>query len=205
MSTVAEAVPPSIGIYERPGAAEPRQILANPQDWGVPQVFLVKEQQPDWLAVDLPVRPNGSTGWVRRSDITLTTHEYRIVVELGERRLTVWHRDSVFLQESVGVGSRATPTPGGVYYTRALLQPRDDDTGLPDTGGPYGPYAFVLSGFSEVLYDFAGGNGELGIHGTNDARSLGRNGGHGCIRMSNEAISKLAGTLPLGVPVEVRP
>jgi len=62
-----------------------------------------------------------------------------------------------------------------------------------------------LSGYSEVLFEFGGGDGQMGIHGTNDPTSLGRNVSNGCIRMSNAAITRLAKTLPLGVPVEIRP
>ena len=45
----------------------------------------------------------------------------------------------------------------------------------------------------------------MGIHGTDDPSSLGRNVSHGCVRMSNEAITRLAKALPVGVPVEIRP
>ncbi len=71
--------------------------------------------------------------------------------------------------------------------------------------GPFGPYADPLSGFSEVLFDFAGGDGQFGIHGTNDASTLGGDVSHGCIRMSNVGITLLAGTLPAGVPVRILP
>jgi lipoprotein-anchoring transpeptidase ErfK/SrfK len=68
----------------------------------------------------------------------------------------------------------------------------------------YGPYAYPLSGYSEVLFSFGSGDGQMGIHGTNDPSSLGRSVSNGCIRMSNDAITKLARTLPVGVPVEVK-
>ena len=60
-----------------------------------------------------------------------------------------------------------------------------------------------MSGYSEVLFEFAGGNGVVGIHGTNNPSLLGTDVSHGCIRMSNEGITRLADTLPLGVPVEI--
>jgi lipoprotein-anchoring transpeptidase ErfK/SrfK len=62
-----------------------------------------------------------------------------------------------------------------------------------------------MSGFSDVLFDFAGGDGQFGIHGTNDPSALGRDVSHGCIRMSNPGISFLARILPAGVPVRVVP
>jgi lipoprotein-anchoring transpeptidase ErfK/SrfK len=69
----------------------------------------------------------------------------------------------------------------------------------------YGPYAYGLSGHSEVLTQFNGGDAELGIHGNNDESVLGKSVTHGCIRISNDSITRLAGMLPLGTPVEILP
>jgi len=201
LNIVAVAAVPEVAVYETPGAAEPVHRLENPQPSAeigdsTPLVLLVKEQQPDWLNVMLPVRPNGSTGWVRASDVTLETHRYRILVELGAYQITAWNGDEVILQEPVGLGTGATPTSVGHFYTKELLKV---------VGQPvFGPYAYALSGFSEVHYQFAGGPGTLGIHGTNDPSGLGRSVSNGCIRISNQGITTLAETLPIGVPVEIR-
>jgi len=75
----------------------------------------------------------------------------------------------------------------------------------PTPNSVYGTYAYGLSGYSEVLTEFAGGEGQLGIHGTNDPSSLGTTISSGCIRLHNDDISLLVEQigLPLGVPVEV--
>jgi lipoprotein-anchoring transpeptidase ErfK/SrfK len=203
-NVVATAAVPSVPVFANPGDPEPAQTLEHPtKPYGTDLVFLVTEQEPDWLHVLLPVRPNGSQGWIRASDVTLTTHDYRMLIELAAHRLTVWKGDEVVADEPIGVGTSDTPTPGGLYYTKELLQPIDRQ-GRPLPDGPYGPYAYGLSGFSDVLYDFAGGDGVIGIHGTNDPSSIGRDASHGCIRLSNEAITRLATTLPIGVPVEIK-
>ncbi len=196
VTLVAEAVGSEVAIFDDPTSPEPSRTLSNPTDIGGPLVFLVEKQSPDWLEVDLPVRPNGSTGWVRASEVSLTEIDYRVVVELDEHRITVHRGDSVMLSEPVGVGTGSTPTPGGKYYIKELLRP-------PNPGGAYGPYAYGLSGFSNVLTSFAGGEGVVGIHGTNDPSSIGRDVSAGCIRMSNSGITTLAKTLPLGTPVEI--
>ena len=197
VTSVAEAVVPRVGVYDAPTSPRPRVALDHPQPSGAPLVFVVREEQPAWLDVSLPVRPNGSTGWVRRSDVRLSQHTYRIVVQLAAHRITVYQGTSVIDDEPVGLGTHDTPTPGGAYYTKELLKP-------PNPNGPYGPYAYGLSGFSNVLTDFAGGDGVIGIHGTNDPSLLGKNVSHGCIRMSNAGITMLARVLPLGVPVDIR-
>jgi len=102
----------------------------------------------------------------------------------------------VLLQEPVAIGASDTPTPTGKYYLRVLLEAPDPDT-------VYGPYAYGLSGHSNVLEEFNGGDGELGIHGNNDASVLGQSITHGCIRMSNDGITRLTKILPLGTPVEI--
>ena len=201
LSTVAVAAVPVVEVFESPGVGEPVHRLENPHPSAAigestPLVLLVQEQRPEWLKVMLPVRPNGSTGWVRASAVTLETHDYRILVELGAYRITVWKGADVLMQEPVGLGKGASPTSVGLFYTKELLKV---------VGQPvFGPYAYALSGFSEVYYEFAGGPGTLGIHGTNDPSGLGRSVSNGCIRMSNQAITTLAETLPVGVPVEIR-
>lgn len=100
------------------------------------------------------------------------------------------------LDESVGIGTSETPTPGGVFYITELIEALDPT-------GPYGPYAFGISGFSDQLESFNGGNGVIGIHGTNDTSGIGTDVSHGCIRMTNEAIISLVDVLPLGTPVRI--
>jgi len=72
-----------------------------------------------------------------------------------------------------------------------------------DPTGPYGPYAYGLSGFSNVLDEFKGGDGVIGIHGTNEPGAIGTDVSHGCIRLRNEAILELVPVLPLGTPVHI--
>lgn len=203
LATVATAVVPAVAVHDAPGGGVVRS-LTSPVRSGAPLVLLVTEQRGDWLQVLLPVRPNGSTGWVRRDQVGLATHSFRILVELGAHRITVYNGTKVLLSAPIGVGRGNAPTPGGLFYITELIRPADA-AGNYDPGGPYGPYAYPLSGFSEVLFDFAGGDGQFGIHGTDDPSALGRDVSSGCIRMGNDGITRLAGILPLGVPVEILP
>lgn len=167
---------------------------------GVPLVFLVKDQADDRLEVYLPGPPGGSTGWVREADVSLASVPFRIEVRLAEHRLRVYEDDEVVLDEPAGVGATDRPEPGGVYYLRELLQP-------PDATGPYGSYAYGLSGFTTSLSSFSDGQGFVGIHGTSDPTLVGQDSPRGSIRLSNEVIARLVDEigLPLGTPVEVLP
>ena len=67
----------------------------------------------------------------------------------------------------------------------------------------YGPVAFATSARSAVLTDWPGG-GFVGIHGTNEPEILPGRVSHGCIRMRNDAILKLARLMKVGTPLTIR-
>ncbi|MFE6446446.1 L,D-transpeptidase [Nocardiopsis dassonvillei] len=193
---IATVVGDGIDVHTEPGGEEVLHTLASPNDFGVERAFLVERNEGEWLQVLLPVRPNGSTGWVRSDDVWLTSTEYRVEVDTGDFEFTVFDGDEEVRTGVIGTGEGETPTPEGRYYFTELLQP-------PDPEGPYGVYAFGLSGFSETLETFAGGPGQLAVHGTNDEDALGREISHGCVRVSNEDITWMAENLPIGTPVEI--
>jgi lipoprotein-anchoring transpeptidase ErfK/SrfK len=195
-SIVATARVPVVQVYAEPSTTTPTATIANPNDYGQPVVFLVKSPQTEWLHVALPKRPNGVTGWIRASDVSLSESEWRLKLELGSRKLTVWKGADVVRQETAAVGMASAPTPTGDFYLTELL-----DTG--DPRGPYGPWAFGLSAYSDVYTSFAGGPGQVGLHGTNEPAKLGRDVSHGCIRVTNEAIIALAAELPVGSPISI--
>jgi lipoprotein-anchoring transpeptidase ErfK/SrfK len=195
-SIVAQANGRLVAIYPSLHAARPSRRLANPTRDGGPLVFLVKSRTPGWEQVRLPVRPNGSTGWVRDGAVTLALDPYRVQVSIGKHLITVWKGNRKIDEEPAGLGRTVLPTPRGTFYITELLK-------QPDPSGLYGPYAFGLSAYSDVLFNFGGGRGEIGLHGTNDPAALGTDVSHGCIRISNSAIDKLAKLLPLGTPVQI--
>ncbi len=203
VSLVAEATGSQVAIYDDPSAPAPSKTLPNPwllndePDKQIPQVFLVEQQRSDgWLHVLLPERPNGSAGWIRQTDVKLTPNPFHMQVNLVEHKITVFQGTNTLYDGPVATGAPATPTPPGTYYTRVLLQ-------SPDPTQVYGPYAYGLSAHSDVLTEYNGGDAEVGVHGNNDASVLGKSVTHGCVRMDNDEITKLAKTLPLGTPVEI--
>jgi lipoprotein-anchoring transpeptidase ErfK/SrfK len=203
-SWVATVAVRHIGIYQLPGAALPVRtfdspwLYANNAKAPVDLVFRVLERRPKWVKVLLPVRPNGSTGWVRESDVHLGVNTYQVFVQLGAHTITVKKLGATIYDGPIAIGKPSTPTPTGSYYILVLIQ-------APNPHTVYGPFAYGLSSHSDVLTSFAGGDGEIGIHGNDDISVLGHDITHGCIRMDNGAIARLAGLLPLGTPVEITP
>jgi lipoprotein-anchoring transpeptidase ErfK/SrfK len=196
MNTIVTATGAAVDVYKSPTAKTASSRLQSPNPAGAPRVFLVVGKLPDWWNVLLPVQPNGSTGWVKASQVTASVTGYHIVIARNDHRLRVYDRSTVVVDEPVAVGTSDAPTPGGRFYLTELLQPRNP-------AGPYGPYAFGLSGFSTTLDSFDGQAPVIGIHGTNQPELIGQDISHGCIRLRNDVITKLAKMLPLGTPVEI--
>ena len=193
---VATAVVQEVEVFRTPEARRSFTSFEHPGAFGTPRVFLVREYADDWLRVLLPMRPNGSEGWVRADDVELARNPYRIEVDLSEFRLWVYKNDRTVLESSAAVGTGGTPTPTGLFFTTILAKPSDP-------ASPYGKYAYGLSGYSEVLNTFAGGDGQIAIHGTNQPSLIGTAVSHGCIRVDNRIITKIARLIPLGTPVRI--
>jgi L,D-transpeptidase-like protein len=156
----------------------------------------VNEKGQPWVRIRLPVLPNGSTGWVPRNALEsfsqIWTH---LVIDRTLFTATLYRRGVPIFRTRVGVGKPYWPTPGGEFYVRERI------TGFTDL--IYGPIAFGTNGRSAVLTDWPGG-GFVGIHGTNQPEILPGRVSHGCVRMPNFAIRRLARLMPLGTPVTIQ-
>jgi lipoprotein-anchoring transpeptidase ErfK/SrfK len=200
IDTVVDVVATANGevpVYAALGDTTPASTLESHTEFGSPTTVRVLGQSRDdsWLYVSLPVRPNGATGFVRASDVTLATIDRAVEVDLAARHLRVVDFDgNVILESSVAIGSTENPTPTGNFYVTDVL-----DTG--NDGGAYGPYALGLSAHSDTLSEFAGGDGQIGLHGTNQPSSIGQAASHGCVRLPNDVVTELAQSLPLGTHV----
>lgn len=205
-STIATVTSVSLVARVSPhGSSEAIATFSKENPDGAPQVFLLTTRPgedpgiegPDgvWYEALLPIRPNGTTGFIPADAVSLSKTSYRIVVDREAFQLALWKGSEIVLRLPIGLGTGDTPTPVGDFFLISLLRP-------PDPEGPYGPFAYGLSGYSEVLTDWPGG-GVVGLHGTNDPTSVGRMSSHGCIRLHNEDIAKLVPLLSLGTPIEI--
>lgn len=147
-----------------------------------------------WVRVLLPERPNGSTGWVSARAVRFVHLRERIAVDLSDRTLSHYRNGELVHRFLVGIGTRTTPTPRGRSYVWARVE-------QPSPAGPYGVFALGLSAFSPVLTDWPGG-GRSAIHGTADPSDRGERVSHGCVRVYNRDMEKLA-KVPMGTPVVI--
>lgn len=150
-----------------------------------------------WLKVALPGRPNGLSGWIRSASTRRSTVPWQIRVDLARRRVVVRRSGEIARTFRAIVGDPTTPTPTGTFFVEEVVRLRGVAVG--------GPYALALSARSEVLQEFAGGPGQIAIHGRNGiGGDLGTAVSHGCIRLADEAMRWLAGRVGPGTTVEIR-
>jgi len=149
-----------------------------------------------WLRVRLPGRPNNSSGWIRKARTARSETPWHVRLDLSERRPTVYRRGRVVRAFSAVIGKAATPTPLGRHFV--------EETVLLTTGQVGGPYALALSARSYVLQEFAGGPGQIAVHGVwNVGGTMGSAASHGCVRLDTAAISWLGERIGPGVPVTI--
>lgn len=196
---VLKAVGPLVA-YRAPSTSAPvRAHFARTMASGYPSVFLVQGVRvidgTTWYHVWLPLRPNGSRGWIEEGRVAVYTTTARIVIRLGERRLTVYQRGSAVARFPVAVGTSQLPTPTGVYYIDEKLVPTS-------AGGPYGVLAMGISAFQPRLPSWPLG-GPVAIHGTNQDELIGQAVSHGCVRMHNADVLRVSAMVPTGSPVVI--
>ncbi len=153
--------------------------------------------RPAWYQVQLPVRPNGATGYVSARHVSLASVGTRIEIDLSARYLRLFRGGRLALRTPVAIGAPATPTPVGRFYVNQRLV-----TG--DPAGTFGIGALGVSAFSPVLKHWAQG-GPIAIHGTNQPWSIGEAESNGCIRVRNNAFRRLFDAVPAGTPVTIHP
>ena len=96
------------------------------------------------------------------------------------------------------VGKPSTPTPLGDFFVEESVHLHATTIGA--------PFALALSARSNVIQEFAGGPGQIALHGLDNIGGvLGTAVTHGCIRLADSAMRWLVtwGRIGPGVPVTI--
>jgi len=150
-----------------------------------------------WARVILPWRPNGRTGWISLRGRRTVKSRIWIEANLSRRRVNLMLGSRTLRSFVAAVGAAATPTPVGRFSVT-------DPIATGDPGGPFGWYAFGLSGHQPNLPPGWSGGDQLAIHGTNAPSSLGTAASAGCLRVSAAALGILKSYLRPGTPVVIK-
>lgn len=138
--------------------------------------------------------------WMRSAD--------RVLIDASSHRLYFKRADGQVVSYPVALGTPRTPTPARAYrvesvshkptwYPPASIRREYKAKGKPlpafvppGPGNPLGSYFIRLQD-------------SIGIHGTNQPRSIGRAASHGCIRMHDRDVRELAPQIKAGDGVTV--
>jgi hypothetical protein len=195
----------STNVYGTPrGNARPRGSVAPGQArWLLVLGTTRAREGRCWVKVRLPTRPNDASGWLKAEQVLLRPSTWSIAVSLAKRTLAVLRGGRVVRRLSVVIGAPATPTPTGLFSIIGVWRSQPNAF--------LGSWILPLTAHSDVLAEFDGGDGTVGIHGrggTSLLDPLGSARSHGCLRLPNPAIDWLVRSigparLP-GIPVMVR-
>ncbi len=197
VSTILAAPKGTIPTYAQPGGAPSGTVGSW---YGYAMVLPVVAEQPGWLEVRLPQRPNQSVTWVHAEAVSVSSTGYFILVDLGKEHLTVYQAGQAIMSVPVGIGVAATPTVTGNYFV-AVHEPHADPL--------LGPVVLDTSAHSDAIQSWEGsGDAIIAIHGpvgsSADARigTTGARVSNGCIRLHTADQLRLA-AIPAGAPVDI--
>ena len=190
-------------VHSAPDRASARESVVRPTRplTGGPTVLPVTGRARDasgesWLRVLLPGRPNGRSGWIRGRSTSPAGTGWRIEIRLATRQVTVVRNGRRARSFRAVVGAPVTPTPVGTFFVEEVVV-----LGRREAGAPY---ALALSARSDVLQEFAGGPGQIALHGmANVGGVLGTAASHGCVRMTTAAVTWIARHVGPGTPVTI--
>jgi lipoprotein-anchoring transpeptidase ErfK/SrfK len=149
-----------------------------------------------WADVVLPWRPNGRTGWIALRGRRIVHTRYWVRADLSARRVALMSGAGVVRSFPAAVGAPSSPTPTGRFSVT-------DPIATGDPGGPFGWFAFGLSGHQPRLPAGWTGGDQLAIHGTDAPWTIGTAASAGCLRVSAAALVVLRRHLRPGTPVVI--
>lgn len=177
-----------IVVYTEPGGAPIAKL--GPQQIGDTWLPAIA-QQPGWVEVLLPSRPNSSAGWVTDTALDRAVTPYLIRVHLRSLNMELLKGGQRLGSWTVGTGKEAHPTPPGRTFLLGSFS---------DSAQRYSPVILPLGTHSATLDSFGGGPGTVAIHTWPTANVFGTRSSDGCIRVPSDALHQLI-QVPLGTLV----
>jgi len=183
-------------------------VFAEPPDASAPPPAALQ-----WPPPEVVPAPSAAAGAREETvlDAALSAWQQsdsRVLIDGGERRLYLKRRDGRVVSYPVAVGTMRTPTPAGDYTVEAV---RQKPTWYPPASirrsyaaqGKALP-AMVPPGPGNPLGEwFVRLQNGIGIHGTNQPRSIGRAASYGCVRMHDRDVEQVVAQLQRGDGVTV--
>lgn len=179
-----------VALYDEPDGTPFAKI--GPKQFGDTWLPVITRNT-DWVQVLLPSKPNGSTGWVRSSELAEAHSRFLVRVHLGARTLELFEDGDRVGSWSVAIGAADTPTPVGRTFVLGQIT---------DEKQPFSPVILPLGSHSDTLDSYGGGPGTVALHGWTNPEVFGQAVSHGCVRVPDDALELLR-VVPIGTPVMV--
>ena len=187
----------SVVVHTRPDAHSPviKRMTQFRSDYRVQEILATQWRRgangKPWYRISVPMRPNGTYGWIPAQAVSLKPTAGRIVVNRASRTIDLYWHDRRVYHARVAIGAPGMETPTGSYYVAARFVPYHDAF--------LGVFAVETSAYSR-LTEWPGG-GVVGIHGTSEPQLIGQAVSHGCVRVENSTALQLRKYAPLGTPI----
>ena len=140
-----------------------------------------------WGQAVLPVRPNGTTGWINLRGLHVVRTATWVLADLSRRTVTLMQGDGPLVASQAAIGTPALAHPTGRFSRDRPGRHRRSLRALRLVRvRPVRPPAQPPPGWS--------GGDQLAIHGTNAPSSIGTAASAGCLRVSAAALGTLRAT-----------
>ena len=193
-------IPRSLPITARPGGGRVLGVMPSSSKYiHTPTVAWIEAQSANgrYGKVSVPYRGFETRGWISLVGLKLRRTPITVHAYVSRHIVTVSRLGTVILRFRAATGAPSSPTPPGHYFVT--------DRVPEDPFGPYGAFAFGISGIQTRLPPGWRGSDQLAVHGTNSPGTIGMSVSAGCLRVSARVLEELRPLLQLGTPVLIEP
>jgi len=190
---VATAISETVEAFNKRSDSEAKWILSNPGPFQGERVLLVRTLEEEWVQVSMPIRPHGTSAWVKRDTVSITEYKAKVIVDRYTGLLEGWQNGELLFKESFVGGSKEHPTPLGDFYINEINTDYTDVSSRQLVG---------ITAFSTTIDPTNEGDPAIAFLVNESNEGSGELDTRGCIRVSIKVINLLAG-LPLGTPVQI--
>jgi lipoprotein-anchoring transpeptidase ErfK/SrfK len=130
-----------------------------------------------------------------------------VKIDVKSEMLAVYEADKLIAAYPVTIGSAQTASPVGEWKVRAIAKMPNFryDKAMLNKGERSSDFHLLPPGPNNpvgVMWIALNKKG-IGLHGTSDPDAIGRSASHGCVRLANWDVVRLAGKVKTGVPVSI--
>lgn len=131
-----------------------------------------------------------------------------VKIDTATNMLAVYDGEKLIAAYPVTIGSAQTESPVGEWKVRGVARMPNFryDKSMLNKGERSGNFHMLPPGPNNpvgVIWIQLNKKG-IGLHGTSDPDAIGRSASHGCVRLANWDVVRLAGKVAAGVPVSIR-